>query len=45
MPVQELLGKSYCQQEYLFLSSFQQLIIEVSFVVTPSHPKLTIYLI
>ena len=45
MPVQELLGKSYYQQECLFLSSFHPLIIEVTFVVTPSHPNLTICLI
>jgi len=37
--------KSYCQQECLFLSSFHPLIIEVSSVVTSSHPNLTIYLI
>ncbi len=45
MPVQELIGKSYCQQECLFLSSFHPLIIEVTLVVTPTHPILTICLI
>lgn len=45
MPVQELMGKSYCQQERLFLSSFHAVIIEITFTITSTHPNLTFYLI